>query len=68
MEYNIKVIIKNIDVDDRYYSFEYEVFLDWKSYKSDYYESDYEWWRMKEQEDFLRSGNARDIALVNAFE
>ena len=69
METNIKIIIKDLDVQDDgghgYYSFNYDVFVNGKSVKEgDYYESDFDGQTGKDMEQKLKDGYALSTVMV----
>lgn len=65
MKYKIEVEIKNIDVDNRYYSFEYIIRKDGKVIMEKNYENDYQnGMTEKEFKEFLKGSYALGIALV----
>ena len=62
----IEVEISNIDVTDRYYSFNYKVFRNDKLVKEDYYENDHSWADdLKGWKKTLKDGHALGIVLTN---
>ena len=63
-KYNLEVEIKNIEVEDRYYSFNYKITLDGKVRKQEYYEDDFDnGMTDKEWKEELESGYALECAL-----
>lgn len=63
-KYNLEVIIENIEVDDRYYSFDYTILLDSKEIQKDKYSNDYCNGDTKEQfKKLLEDGYALELAL-----
>ena len=62
MKKTIEIEIRDIKVDERYYSFEYIVKISGKKIFQDLYESDYEGWTIKEFRKHLKSNGA--LAIV----
>jgi len=60
---NVKVKISNIEVDDRYYSFDYKIYINRKFHQEGSYDSDYESWKKSEFRSYLKSGGALKITL-----
>jgi len=60
----VEVEVKNISVDDRYYSFEYRLTVGGRTRDWKYYENDYQNGKTKEEwTEFLEEGYAFQIAL-----
>jgi len=69
VKYQITVKIFSVNVDDRYFSFGYEVWLGNKKNKKDTYESDHAW--SDDKEGFVRllkGGGAMKLALEQTFQ
>lgn len=64
MKTKIEIEVDNIKVDDRYYSFEYKVWVDGKMKIEDVYDSDHEWSDDKKGfKDHLKNGGAVHTVL-----
>jgi len=63
----ISVEIGNIDVDSKYYSFDYKVIRNGKTIKEGSYENDHAWEDPEAFEDLLKNSLAVEIAIEQAF-